>query len=414
MPEIPFRISGSLCRSKGSGSLCWQHIVILCQVCYDRENGEREVFAMAMIAAIISLVLAGVVSTAWLRVFDQPKKKENGTYPPWVVLYYLVVGLALTIFIGAVLITSFHTRTNIGILSNPMLYFYTLRDQWMILSEGGSTGILVLGGLAVLLLTLVLCAVKPIVLGLKKQQAASSIWWSFFISLGLLLFLLGYASFLELSFVLLLVLLCCVIARLVWRRAKKLPMPSFMWVSLVAFVLLGAGFVTTADQYNTVVRKEKYITDITYKYNKDGTIRHDEDGNKELKTSWGRRTVQGYGMNPTPLFFALGCYVCLIYNLRGTGKTAAEAQKQAAAAKTKTGTKTAARTTAKTTAKTGTKTAAKTTAKTGTKTGTKTAAKTTAKAPAKSKLPSAGEQEKARRAAMKQDQAEKKDENDPT
>ena len=349
-----------------------------------------------IIFVMVSLVLAGVVSTAWLRVFDQPKKKENGTYPPWVVLYYLVVGLALTIFIGVVLISGFHTRTNIGILSNPMLYFHTLRDQWMILSEGGSVGIIVLGGQVVLAVYLVLCAVKLIVMLLKKQQAASSIWWSFFISLGLLLFNLGYASFLELSFVLLPVLLLCVIARLIWRRAKKLPMPSFMWVSLVAFVLLGAGFVTTADQYNTVVRKENYITDITYKYNKDGTIRHDEDGNKELKTSWGRRTVQGHGMNPTPLFFALGCYACLIYNLRGTGKIAAEAQaqKEAAEAKTKAGTKTAARTTAKA--------------------GTKTAAKTTAKAPAKPKLPSAGEQEKARRAAMKKDQEQEKDENDPT
>ena len=363
---------------------------------------------MAFIIVMVSLVLAGVISTAWLRVFDQPKKKENGIYPPWVVLYYLAVGLGLTIFIGAAMTSGFHTRTNMGILSNPMLYFYTLRDQWaMTMSGGGLVAFLDLCGLAVLLLTLVLCAVKLIVMRLKKQRAASSIWLSFFISLGLLLFLLGYASFLELSFVLLPVLLCCVILRLIWRRAKKLPMPSFMWVTLVAFVLLGAGFVTTADQYNTVVRKENYITDITYKYNKDGTIRHDEDGNKELKTSWGRRTVQGHGMNPTPLFFALGCYVCLIYNLRGTGKIAAEAQaqKEAAAAKTKAGTKTAARTTEKTGTKTGTKTAARTTAKTGTK--------TTAKAPAKSKLPSAGEQE-ARRAAMKKAQAEKKDENDPT
>ena len=157
-------------------------------------------------------------------------------------------------------------------------------------------------------------------------------------------------------------------------------------MTLIAFVLLGAGFVTTADQFHIVVRKENYIIDITYKYNKDGTIRHDEDGNKELKTSWGQRTVQGHGMNPTPLFFVLGCYACLIYNLRGTGKTAAEAkaQREAAAAKTKTGTKT--------------------TAKTGTK--------TRAKAPAKSKLPSAGEQEKARRAAMKQAQEQEKDEKD--
>ena len=359
---------------------------------------------MAFIIMMVSLVLAGVISTAWLRVFDQPKKKENGTYPPWVVLYYLAVGLGLTIFIGAAMTSGFHTRTNMGILSNPMLYFYTLRDQWaMTMSGGGLVAFLDLCGLAVLLLTLVLCAVKLIVMRLKKQRAASSIWLSFFISLGLLLFLLGYASFLELSFVLLPVLLCCVILRLIWRRAKKLPMPSFMWVTLVAFVLLGAGFVTTADQYNTVVRKENYITDITYKYNRDGTIRHDEDGNKKLKTSWGQRTVRevrGKKANLLPLFFALGCYACLIYDLQGTGKIAAQAQAQKEAAEAKT--------------KAGTKTAARTTAKTGTKTGTKTAAKTTAKAPAKSKLPSAGEQEKARRAAMKKDQAEKKDENDPT
>ncbi|MBM6919496.1 hypothetical protein [Intestinimonas butyriciproducens] len=352
---------------------------------------------MAFIIVMVSLVLAGVISTAWLRVFDQPKKKENGIYPPWVVLYYLVAVLALILPLSVFLITCTETNTNMGILSNPMLYLYSLPDRWTMTGYGGGMfALLASCGLAVLLLTLVLCAVKLIVMRLKKQQAASSIWLSFFISLGLLLFLLGYASFLELSFVLLPVLLLCVILRLIWRRMKKLPMPSFLWVTLVAFVLLGAGFVTTADQYNTVVRKENYITDITYKYNKDGTIRHDEDGNKELKTSWGRRTVQGYGMNPTPLFFALGCYVCLIYNLRGTGKIAAEAQaqKEAAEAKTKAGTKTAARTTAKA--------------------GTKTAAKTRAKAPAKSKLPSAGEQEKARRAAMKKAQAEKKDENDPT
>ncbi len=340
---------------------------------------------MAFIIVMVSLVLVGVIATAWLRVFDQPKRKADGRIPPWVPLYYLVAVLALILPLSVFLITCTETNTNMGILSNTMLYLYSLRDRWtMMVDGGGMFALLAPCGLAVLLLTLVVCAVKLIGTRLKKQQAASSIWWSFFISLGLLLFNLGYASFLELSFVLLLVLLLCVIIRLVWRRAKKLPMPSFLWVSLVAFVLLGAGFVTTAGQYNTVVRKENYITDITYKYNKDGTIRHDEDGNKELKTSWGQRTVQGHGMNPTPLFFVLGCYVCLIYNLRGTGKTAAEAQAQKEAAAAKTGTKT--------------------TAKTGTK--------TRAKAPAKPKLPSAAEQEKARRAAMKKAQEQEQDEKD--
>lgn len=137
-------------------------------------------------------------------------------------------------------------------------------------------------------------------------------------------------------------------------------------------------FWATADQYNVVVKRENYITDITYKYNKDGSIRYDEDGNKELKTSWDRRSVRSAGFNPLPLIGAAGCYGCLIYMLVSMSKAPAAQGNNAAA-----------------------DTAAP---------GTKTAAKT----PAKPKLPSAGEQEKARRAAMKKAQAEKKDENDPT
>ena len=223
---------------------------------------------MVVIVVLMSIVLAGVISTAWLRVFDQPKRKADGNYPAWVVPYYFVVGVVLLFLLSASMFHIFYyTNLRMGILSDPQFYFYSIRDRWSIMMEGGFIGLSAVGGIAVLLLTLVLCAVKLIGMRLKKQQAPSSIWWSFFISLGLLFFALGYGAFLELSFVLLPVLLCCVVLRLVWRRAKKLPMPSFMWVSLVAFVLLGAGFVTTAGQYNTVVRKENYITDITYKYN---------------------------------------------------------------------------------------------------------------------------------------------------
>lgn len=366
---------------------------------------------LMLLLVLIIGVLAGVVSTAWLRIFGQPKKGEDGKRPGWVTPYYLVSILLLTAFMAALAFrySAVPFRMS-GILSQPQAYFSGLLEWLKLWVWPGPVGILALCGQVVLAANLVLCAVKLIVMLLKKQQVPLSIWGSLFISLLMALLTLGYGAFIQLSFVLLPVLLCCVIIRLVWRRAKKLPMPSFLWVSLVLLVLLGAGFVKNADLYeqdNVVVRKEKYITDITYKYNKDGTIRHDEDGNKKLKTSWGQRTVRevrGKKANLLPLFFALGCYACLIYDLQGTGKIAAEAQKQAAAAKTGT----------RTTAKTGTKTGTKTTAKTGTKTTAKTAAKTTAKAPAKSKLPSAGEQEKARRTAMKQDQAEKKDENDPT
>lgn len=348
---------------------------------------------LMLLLVLIIGVLAGVVSTAWLRIFGQPKKGEDGKRPGWVTPYYLVSILLLTAFMAALAFrySAVPFRMS-GILSQPQAYFSGLLEWLKLWVWPGPVGILALCGQVVLAANLVLCAVKLIVMLLKKQQAPLSIWGSLFISLLMALLTLGYGAFIQLSFVLLPVLLCCVIIRLVWRRAKKLPMPSFLWVSLVLLVLLGAGFVKNADLYeqdNVVVRKEKYITDITYKYNKDGTIRHDEDGNKKLKTSWGQRTVRevrGKKANLLPLFFALGCYACLIYDLQGTGKIAAQAQAQKEAAAAKTGTKT--------------------TAKTGTK--------TTAKAPAKSKLPSAGEQEKARRAAVKKAQAEKKDENDPT
>ena len=282
-----------------------------------------------LIALLVLIIasLAGVVSTAWLRIFGQPKKGEDGKRPGWVTPYYLVSILLLTALMSALAFrySAVPFRMS-GILSQPQEYFSGLLEWLKLWVWPGPVGILALCGQVVLAINLVLCAVRLMALGAGKQKAPLSIWGSLFISLLMALWTLGYGAFIQLSFVLLPVLLLCVIIRLMWRRAKKQPMPSFLWGSLVLFVLLGAGFVKTADLYeqdNVVESQEKYITDITYKYNKDGTIRHDEDGNKELKTTRDWRTVRevrGKKANLLPMFFALGCYACLIYDLQGTGK----------------------------------------------------------------------------------------------
>ena len=245
-----------------------------------------------LIALLVLIIasLAGVVSTAWLRIFGQPKKGEDGKRPGWVTPYYLVSILLLTALMSALAFrySAVPFRMS-GILSQPQEYFSGLLEWLKLWVWPGPVGILALCGQVVLAINLVLCAVRLMALGAGKQKAPLSIWGSLFISLLMALWTLGYGAFIQLSFVLLPVLLLCVIIRLMWRRAKKQPMPSFLWGSLVLFVLLGAGFVKTADLYeqdNVVESQEKYITDITYKYNKDGTIRHDEDGNKELKTTW--------------------------------------------------------------------------------------------------------------------------------
>ena len=268
-----------------------------------------------LIALLVLIIasLAGVVSTAWLRVFGQPKKGEDGKRPGWVTPYYLVSILLLTAFMAALAFrySAVPFRMS-GILSQPQEYFSGLLEWLKLWVWPGPVGILALCGQVVLAVNLVLCAVRLMALGAGKQKAPLSIWGSLFISLLMGMWTLGYGAFIQLSFVLLPVLLLCVILRLIWRRIKKRPMPSFLWGSLVLFVLLGAGFVKTADLYeqdNVVESQEKYITDITYKYNKDGTIRHDEDGNKELKTSWDWRTVRevrGKKANLLPMFFALG------------------------------------------------------------------------------------------------------------
>lgn len=327
---------------------------------------------LPLFLAVIACMAAVIFARALLLAIGQPKPRPDGKPILWVSWYYAGMIFFLTLLLGILLMSVYA----------PMAEF--LYSMPFIAPLLMITRLLVLG-------LLVFFAVTILMMLSKKQPVHRMLWSGAGLALCITILARGYAIFLQVSFVLIPLLLIFTIFRLYKQAKAKGPMPNLL-VSGVIFVVMAMTFWATADQYNVVVKKENYITDITYKYNKDGSIRYDEDGNKELKTSWDRRSVRSAGFNPLPLIGAAGCYGCLIYMLVSMSKAPAAQGNNAAAPATKTG------------------------AKTGTKTGTKTVAKTStgAKAPAKTKLPSAGEQEKARRAAMQKAQAEKKDENDPT
>lgn len=323
------------------------------------------VFA-AMFLALMGCAFAVIIARALLLAIGQPKPQPDGKIPLWVAYYYVLAVFVLTLLLGILMLTFYAPMTE---------FLYSMSFIAPLLMV---TRLLVLG-------LLVFFAVTILMMLSKKQPVHRMLWSGAGLALLITILARGYAIFLQVSFFLIPLLLIFTIFRLYKQAKAKRPMPNLL-VSGVIFVVMAMTFWATADQYNVVVKKENYITDITYKYNKDGSIRYDEDGNKELKTSWDRRSVRSAGFNPLPLIGAAGCYGCLIYMLVSMSKAPAAQGNNAAAPETKAGTQT------------------------GTKTGTKTAAK----APAKPKLPSAGEQEKARRAAMQKAQAEKKDENDPT
>ena len=323
------------------------------------------VFA-AMFLALMGCAFAVIIARALLLAIGQPKPRPDGKPILWVSWYYAGMIFFLTLLLGILLMSVYA----------PMAEF--LYSMSFIAPLLMVTRLLVLG-------LLVFFAVTILMMLSKKQPVHRMLKLGLLSTVLLTIFARGYAVFLQVSFFLIPLLLIFTIFRLYQQAKAKRPMPNLL-VSGVIFVVMAMTFWATADQYNVVVKQENYITDITYKYNKDGSIRYDEDGNKELKTSWDRRSVRSAGFNPLPLIGAAGCYGCLIYMLVSMSKAPAAQGNNAAAPETKAGTQT------------------------GAKTGTKTAAK----APAKPKLPSAGEQEKARRAAMQKAQAEKKDENDPT
>lgn len=316
--------------------------------------------------AVFACSAAVIFARALLLAIGQPKPQPNGKPLLWVSWYYAGMIFFLTLLLGILLLTFYAPMTE-------FLYSMSFIAPLLMI-----TRLLVLG-------LLVFFAVTILMMLSKKQPVHRMLWSGAGLALLITILARGYAIFLQVSFFLIPLLLIFTIFRLYKQAKAKRPMPNLL-VSGVIFVVMAMTFWATADQYNVVVKQENYITDITYKYNKDGSIRYDEDGNKELKTSWDRRSFRSAGFNPLPLIGAAGCYGCLIYMLVSMSKAPAAQGNNAAAPETKA----------------------------GTQTGAKTGTKTTAKAPAKPKLPSAGEQEKARRAAMQKAQAEKKDENDPT
>ena len=313
---------------------------------------------LPLFLAVIACTVAVIFARALLLAIGQPKPRPDGKPILWVSWYYAGMIFFLTLLLGILLMSVYA----------PMAEF--LYSMPFIAPLLMITRLLVLG-------LLVFFAVTILMMLSKKQPVHRMLWSGAGLALAITILARGYAIFLQVSFVLIPLLLIFTIFRLYKQAKAKGPMPNLL-VSGVIFVVMAMTFWATADQYNVVVKQKKY--------NKDGSIRYDEDGNKELKTSWDRRSVRSSGFNPLPLIGAAGCYGCLIYMLVSMSKAPAAQGNNAAAPATKAGTQT------------------------GTKTGTKTAAK----APAKPKLPSAGEQEKARRAAMQKAQAEKKDENDPT
>ena len=317
---------------------------------------------LPLFLAVIACTASVIFARALLLAIGQPKPRTDGKPILWVNWYYAGMIFFLTLLLSILMLSVYAPMTEF-LYSMPFV-----------------APLLMITRLLVLALMVFFAATILMMLS-KKQPVHRMLWSGAGLALCITILARGYAGFLQVSFILIPLLLIFTLFRLYKQAKAKGPMPNLI-VSGVIFVLMAMAFWATADQYNVVVKKENYITDITYKYNSDGTIRYDEDGNKELKTSWDRRSVRSSGFNPLPLIGAVGSYGCLIYMLAFMSKAPAAQGNNAGTP--------------------------------ATKARTKTGAKTTAKAPAKTKLPSASEQEKARRAAMRKAQAEKKDENDPT
>ena len=130
---------------------------------------------IALLVLIIA-ALAGVVSTAWLRIFGQPKKGEDGKRPGWVTPYYLVSILLLTALMSALAFrySAVPFRMS-GILSQPQEYFSGLLEWLKLWVWPGPVGILALCGQVVLAVNLVLCVIRLMALGAGKQKAPLSL-----------------------------------------------------------------------------------------------------------------------------------------------------------------------------------------------------------------------------------------------
>ena len=245
--------------------------------------------------AVIACTAAVIFARALLLAIDQPKPRPDGKPILWVSWYYAGMIFFLTLLLGILLMSVYA----------PMAEF--LYSMPFIAPLLMITRLLVLG-------LLVFFAVTILMMLSKKQPVHRMLWSGAGLALLITILARGYAIFLQVSFVLIPLLLIFTIFRLYKQAKAKRPMPNLL-VSGVVFVVMAMTFWATADQYNVVVKQENYITDITYKYNKDGSIRYDEDGNEVLHRDVEANDYQGTGFNILPLFCALGCYGCVFAGL---------------------------------------------------------------------------------------------------
>ena len=98
------------------------------------------------------------------------------------------------------------------------------------------------------------------------------------------------------------------------RQAKEGNLGSSL-ILLGVFALFAFCLAISIPSYNQVQQRSYEITNITNVYNKDGSIRYDEDGNEVLHRDVEANDYQGTGFNILPLLCALGCYGCVFAGL---------------------------------------------------------------------------------------------------
>ena len=89
----------------------------------------------------------------------------------------------------------------------------------------------------------------------------------------------------------------------VYRKTPECHTPQVrnkLAAGIVLSLLINLVFafqIPVNSQIRGVIGHEKFITDIHYTYNEDGSLRYRRDGSLDLDTDWGRRNVYGYRIN---------------------------------------------------------------------------------------------------------------------
>ncbi len=125
----------------------------------------------------------------------------------------------------------------------------------------------------------------------------------------------SYRAFLLVSVPLLVLLFVLFLRQLIRKRQAKEGNLGSSLILLGVFALFAFCLAISIPSYNQVQQRSYEITNITNVYNKDGSIRYDEDGNEVLHRDVEANDYQGTGFNILPLFCALGCYGCVFAGL---------------------------------------------------------------------------------------------------